>query len=288
MAHRSEAHKTEHRRRSSAGRLERLHGRHVIEEALRAGRRSLHRLLVKPPPIGADLQRLVDLARDRGLPVVEADSARLAEMAQSGEGAHQGAVLEAGSLPELNGISELCASAEGVGAGNRRFVVLDGVEDPQNVGGIARVMDAAGVNGLILTRRRAPPLSPALARASAGAIEWLPVARVTNLVRALNELKSEGFWVVAADPEASEELYALPDRLLEGDLVVVLGAEGRGLRPAVRGAVDHPVRIPMRGNVDSLNVATAGAVLLYELVRRASPPTKGGPRRPGSDGSDSD
>ena len=276
MAHRFEAHRTERRRKSSAGGIERLHGRHVIEEALRAPRRSLHRLLVKPRPVGAELQGLVDLAREMGLPVVETDGARLAELAQPGDGALQGAVLEAGSLPELNGVAELCASAEGAGVGNRRFVVLDGVEDPQNVGGIARVIDAAGVNGLILTRRRAPPLSPALARASAGAIEWLPVARVTNLVRALKELKSEGFWVVAADPEASVDLYALPDRLLRGDLVVVLGAEGRGLRPAVRAAVDHPIRIPMRGNVDSLNVATAGAVLLYELLRRASAqPTEG-------------
>ena len=271
MAHRFEAHRTERRRKSSAGGIERLHGRHVIEEALRARRRSLHRLLVKPRPVGAELQGLVDLAREMGLPVVETDGARLAELAQPGDGALQGAVLEAGSLPELNGVAELCASAEGAGVGNRRFVVLDGVE-----GGIARVIDAAGVNGLILTRRRAPPLSPALARASAGAIEWLPVARVTNLVRALKELKSEGFWVVAADPEASVDLYALPDRLLRGDLVVVLGAEGRGLRPAVRAAVDHPIRIPMRGNVDSLNVATAGAVLLYELLRRASAqPTEG-------------
>jgi len=121
-----------------------------------------------------------------------------------------------------------------------------------------------------MTRRRSPPLSPALARASAGAIDWLPVARVANLVRALEELKTKGFWVVGADPEAKMELYELPDRLLLGDLVVVLGAEGRGLRPGVRAAVDHPVRIPMRGRVASLNVASAGAVLLYELLRRVS------------------
>jgi 23S rRNA (guanosine2251-2'-O)-methyltransferase len=122
---------------------------------------------------------------------------------------------------------------------------------------------------MVLSKRRAPPLSPAVARASAGAIEWLPVARVTNLARAIQYLKSEGFWVVGADPSATESLYEVPDRVLQGDLAVVLGAEGRGLRPEVRKLVDHPVRIEMRGQVASLNVSAAGAVLLYELLRRA-------------------
>ena len=129
--------------------------------------------------------------------------------------------------------------------------------------------DAAGSSGLILGRRRSPPLSPALARASAGAIERLPVARVGNLVRALEDLKREGFWGVAADPEARQDIFSMPDRLLQGDLVVVLGAEGRGLRPLIQATVDHPVRIPMRGQVASLNVATAGAVVLFELLRRS-------------------
>jgi 23S rRNA (guanosine2251-2'-O)-methyltransferase len=263
------AHRTERRRKSATGGIERLHGRHVIEEALRAGRRRLDRLLVKKGGVGPDLERLVGLARDAGLPVVETDSARLVELAQWGDTGLQGAILEAGPLPELGGVAELCEAVGGK-RGTRRFVILDGVEDPQNVGGIARVLDAAGAGGLIMTHRRSPPLSPALARASAGAIEWLPVARVTNLVRALEELKSEGFWIVAADPEADVDLFTLPDRLLEGDLGVVLGAEGRGLRRGVQAAVDHPIRIPMQGNVASLNVATAGAVLLYEILRRTS------------------
>ena len=258
-----------------AQRTERLHGRHAIEEALRARRRPLQRLLVKRGRPSDEIRRLMDLARDAGLPVVEIEGARLAELAGAGEGAVQGAVLEAGPLPELGGVPELC-DALGGEPGTRRVVALDGVEDPQNVGALARVADAAGAGGLLLTRRRSPPLSPTLARASAGAIDWLPVARVTNLTRALEDLKSKGFWVVAADPDAKTELWEVPDRLLQGDLVLVLGAEGRGLRPSIRGAVDHPVRIPMRGRVASLNVASAGAVVLYELLRRAA----SGPRRP--------
>ncbi len=123
--------------------------------------------------------------------------------------------------------------------------------------------------GAVLTRRHAPSLSPAVARASSGALEWLPIARVANLSRALESLKSHGFWVVGADPSADQTLFELPDRLFTGDLVLALGAEGRGLRDGVLKRVDHPVRIPMAGRVGSLNVAAAASVLLYEALRRA-------------------
>ncbi len=182
-----------------------------------------------------------------------------------GEGPNpQGVVLEAGPLPEVE-LEDFAAASEAP----RRLIVLDGVEDPQNVGALARVAEGAGCLGMVLSRRRAPPLSPAVVRASAGAIEWLPVARVTNLSRAINYLKQEGFWVVGADPAATESLFRMPDRVLQGDLVVVMGAEGRGLRPEVEKLVDHPVRIEMQGQVASLNVSTAAAILLFELQRRA-------------------
>jgi 23S rRNA (guanosine2251-2'-O)-methyltransferase len=158
--------------------------------------------------------------------------------------------LEVGPLPELD-LEELVAR------GPELLVALDGVEDPQNLGAICRVSEAAGVGGLLLTRRRAPPLSPAVSRASAGALEHLPVARVANLRRALDQLREGGFWTLGADPGAERDLFSLPDRLTSGPLAVVLGAEGRGLRPGVRAGLDHAVRIPMRGHVGSLNVAAA-------------------------------
>jgi 23S rRNA (guanosine2251-2'-O)-methyltransferase len=176
-------------------------------------------------------------------------------------------VLEAGPLPVLADVEALL-EAMPAAAGGRRLVALDGVEDPRNLGAIARVAEAAGATGLLMTERRSPPLGPVAARASAGALEWLPVCRVPNLVRALERLKKRGLWVVGADPDAEQTLFDIPDRLLAGDLVVLLGAEGRGLRPSVKEAVDHPVRIPMRGRVESLNVASAAAVLLFEMVRR--------------------
>jgi 23S rRNA (guanosine2251-2'-O)-methyltransferase len=154
--------------------------------------------------------------------------------------------------------------------GPRTLVALDGVEDPQNLGAIARVAESAGALGLVLTHRHAPPLSAAVSRASAGAIEWLPVARVPNLTRALESLQGEGFWVLGADAEAADSLYDLPDRLARADRVVVFGAEGRGLRPGVAKRLDQKLRIPLRGKVDSLNVSTAASVVLFELERRAT------------------
>jgi 23S rRNA (guanosine2251-2'-O)-methyltransferase len=174
-------------------------------------------------------------------------------------------VLEAEPLPELS----LESLLHSIAAENPTLVALDGVEDPQNLGAIARVAEAAGVAGLILPRRRSAPLSPAVARASAGAIEWLPCARVPNLPRALNELKSKGFWVFGSEPEASLDLFELPDRALEGRRVVVFGAEGRGVRRGVERVLDYRVRIPLGGRVASLNVSSAAAVFLFELNRRS-------------------
>lgn len=263
------------RRRSERPRLERLTGIHCVHEALRAERRELGRLLVRRGAARGELAPVLDAAERSGVPVVEVDSEDLP--AAAGDTNPQGVVLEAGPLPELS-LGEVCGGTPG----RRRLVLLDGVEDPQNVGAIARIADAAGVQGLVLTKRRAPPLSPALARASAGAIEWLPVARVSNLSAAMRELQSRGFWLIGADPQASGSLFALSDRLLCGDLAAVLGSEGRGIRPAVRGLLDHVVRIPMEGHVGSLNVAAAGAVLLFELMRRAerTPAAGGSPGDP--------
>lgn len=245
-----------------AGGVERISGRHAVFEALRARRRRLVRLLVDEEGREDDAT-LVSLARAAAIPVERTSRAKLGELAGP-EARAQGVVLEAGPIPEL-GLDALLGGTPGA----RRLVALDGVEDPQNVGAVARVAEVSGASGLLLTRRRAPDLTPAVARASAGAIEHLPVARVTNLPRALEDLRGHGFWSVGAEPDADLDLFAAPDRILTGDLVVVLGAEGRGLRRGVRAVLDHEVRIPMAGKVASLNVAAAAAVILFELLRRS-------------------
>ncbi len=241
--------------------VERLYGLHAVLEALRARRRPLHRLLVRRDLRRPAIGRVIAQAHQAEVAVEQVGARELA--ATVGEAPAQGVVLEAGALP-LVPLSDLWAPAPG----GRRLLALDGVEDPQNLGAIARVAEAAGVGGLILTRRRSAPLSPAVARASAGAIEWLPAARVANLPRAVNQVKDQGFWVIGADPAGGTELFDLEERLLSGDLLLALGAEGRGLRPGVRSLVDHLVRIPMRGRIESLNVSSAAAVLLFELERR--------------------
>jgi 23S rRNA (guanosine2251-2'-O)-methyltransferase len=251
-----------------SGQPERLIGVHPVQEALRARRRRLRRLLLRRGAGGAlreELLALARLAEAAGVPVEEIAAADFERIAPPGL-PHQGVLLEAGPVPDL-ALDDLVPGPE-EGAW---LVALDGVEDPQNLGAILRVADAAGARGALLPERRAAPLSPAVARASAGALEHLPVARVGNLARALHLLKERGFWVHGAAPDAPLDLYETPDRLFDRRLVLVVGAEGRGLRSGVRAAVDTLYRIPMQGRVASLNVATAAAVVLFEWARRARP-----------------
>lgn len=235
-----------------------LDGIHAVREALRARRRPLYRLRLRAAATHPEHEALRALAREAGVPVEE-ERAPL----QPSEANSQGARLDVGPLPELD-LEALAA----LGNEPRTIVALDGVEDPRNLGAIARNAEATGAAGLLLTRRHAPPLTAVVSRTSAGAIEWLPVARVPNLTRSLNFLKEKGFWIFGADLDAGLGLHEIPARLLQGDRVVVLGAEGRGLRHGVQQALDHRVRIPMLGRIASLNVSTAAAVILYELRRR--------------------
>ena len=255
----------EHRSGRRPARPELLVGVHPVREALRAGRRSLDALLVRaqsrtPRP---ELGELLAMAREIGVRTVELEPDRFDRLVPP-DVRHQGVALEAGPLPDVELASLAGTDATGW------IVALDGVEDPRNLGAVLRIAEAAGARGALLPDRRSAPLSPVVARASAGALEHLPIASVPNLVRALEELKTDhGYWVHAAAPEADRDLFELPDRLLEGRLVLVLGAEGRGLRPGVRTAVDVFVRIPMAGSVASLNVSAAAAVVLFEWSRRA-------------------
>jgi 23S rRNA (guanosine2251-2'-O)-methyltransferase len=145
------------------------------------------------------------------------------------------------------------------------LLALDGVEDPQNLGALLRVADGAGVDGVILTERRSAPLSPAAVKASAGAAEHLRIARVVNLVRALEDLKRHNLWIIGLDERGTTE-YDQFD--MTGNCVIVLGREGAGLHDLVRRTCDHLLRIPMAGGVSSLNVSAAGAVVLYEAFRQ--------------------
>lgn len=238
-----------------------------MREAILASRRRIERLRIRGGKQRPDQAELVELARSAGIPIDVVDPMDFAEGLESDTN-DQGVALRVGELPELS-LDELLRYADRASGTDSRLVVLDGVEDPQNVGALARVAEAAGAHGLILTERRAPPLTAAVSRASAGAIEWLRVARVPNLSRALARLQESGYWVVAAAPASEQTLFEIDDRILTGKLAVVLGAEGKGIRRSILEQADHLVEIPMRGKIASLNVSAAGAVILYDLLRRS-------------------
>ncbi len=243
-----------------------LYGLHAVEEALRAGRRRFDHVLVARERHDDRVERIVKACRQAGVRVRQEPREQLTSMAKTTM--HQGvvAVVRAQELLTLEDLLEPAPAPTPDGSPAARLLLaLDGVEDPQNLGALLRVADGAGVDGVILTERRSAPLSPAAVKASAGATEHLRIARVVNLVRALEELKQRNLWVVGLDERGVTDY----DRFdLTGDCVLVLGREGAGLHDLVRRTCDHLLRIPMAGGVSSLNVAAAGAVVLYEAARQ--------------------
>lgn len=242
--------------------MEVLYGLHAVEEALRAGRRRFDHVLVARERQDERLERLIQTCRQAGVRVRPEPREQLTTLAKSA--AHQGVVAVVGPQ-EFLALEDLYEPAPAKPATARLLLALDGVEDPQNLGALLRVADGAGVDGVILTERRSAPLSPAAVKASAGAAEHLRIARVVNLVRALEELKSRNLWIVGLDERGPAD-YDQFD--LTGDCVLVLGREGAGLHDLVRRTCDFLLRIPMAGGVSSLNVSAAGAVVLYEAARQ--------------------
>jgi 23S rRNA (guanosine2251-2'-O)-methyltransferase len=237
-----------------------LYGVHPVAEALKAGRRRFDHVLVAAERHDERLEQLVSQCRQAGVRVRQEAREHLTQLA--GTAAHQGVVAVV-RPKELLTIEDLF---EGPDTGQGRLLLaLDGVEDPQNLGALLRVADGSGVDGVIVTERRSAPLSPVAVKASAGAAEHLRIARVVNLVRALEELKKQNIWVIGLD-ERGETDYDRFD--MTGNCVLVLGREGAGLHELVKRTCDHLLRIPMSGGVSSLNVSTAGAVVLYEAARQ--------------------
>jgi 23S rRNA (guanosine2251-2'-O)-methyltransferase len=240
--------------------MEVLYGVHPIEEAIKAGRRRFEQVLVARERQDERVERLVTACRQAGVRVRQESREQLTLLAQTP--AHQGVVAMVHPQEFLQ-IEDLFEPVQGGAA--RLLLALDGVEDPQNLGALLRVADGAGVDGVVLTERRSAPLSPVAVKASAGATEHLRIARVVNLVRALEELKRRNLWIIGLDERGTAD-YDQFD--LQGDCVIVLGREGAGLHDLVRRTCDHLLRIPMAGGVSSLNVSAAGAVVLYEAFRQ--------------------
>jgi len=230
-----------------------LSGIHPVAEALRS-QHPMDRLLVAQGAGGPRLQELIDLARRAGVPVRFEPRSALDRMA--GTTAHQG-VIALGAARQYADL-DVAAEAELV-------VVLDGVEDPHNLGAIIRTAHAAGAGAVVIPERRAASLTDVVAKAAAGALEHLPVVRVTNVNRTLEDLKKRGFWIYGLDERGDKNYdevdYATPTAF-------VLGGEGKGLHEQVRKHCDILVRIPMAGKISSLNVSVAAGVVLFEWKRR--------------------
>jgi 23S rRNA (guanosine2251-2'-O)-methyltransferase len=246
-------------------------GRHAVLEALRAGGRRIIRIHMLRGGGGGIMREIASCARSRGIEVAVAERAELQALA--GHVPHRGvvAVVSGGPAAGETSVDDLLDRARA--AGDPAFIVaLDELKDPQNVGAILRTAEGAGAHGVVMTANRSASLGAGVERASAGAVEYVPVARVVNMRSALVRLKESGCWVVGADASATKE-YTRAD--LTGPVVLVLGEEGRGLRDLTRRCCDDLVRIPMRGKVESLNVSASAAVLCYELVRQRGEKTAG-------------
>lgn len=241
--------------------MNRLTGIHAVREALEAGR-ALDRIVIAAGRHGERIEELVRLAKRRNVPVRFEDRAQVDRLAATRE--HQGVVaLEASraalTLDDLLGRAARDASQKGL------IVLLDGIEDPHNLGAVIRTALAAGAHGVVIPERRAAGLTEAVARASAGAMAHLGVARVTNLVRAIEELKEAGYWLVGLD-ECAAKSYTDADYTLP--VGIVLGGEGKGLHELTRKRCDFVVALPTTGPVRSLNVSVAAGVVLFEAVRQ--------------------
>lgn len=242
--------------------MEILYGLHPVEEALRSGSRQFDHVCVareRNDRHDQRLQKVLDACREGGVRLRFEPKEELTRLARTA--AHQGIVAVVRTREFLD-LEDLIT---GPNSDPRLLLALDGVEDPQNLGALLRTADASGVDGVVLTERRAAPLSAVAVKASAGAAEHVRIARVVNLVRALEQLKEQNIWCVGLD-ERGTTSYDGYD--FTSNTVIVLGREGDGLHDLVRRTCDHLLRIPMAGAVSSLNVSAAGAVVMFEAARQ--------------------
>ena len=238
-----------------------LYGFHPVREGLR-GRRQPLELFVVDGVVNERVKKLLELAAERGVPVRRRQKADLDRLA--GQPHHQGVVLSIEPFTYVD-LDDLLAVWRNSGR-PALFLLLDGITDPHNFGAVLRNADAASCHGVIVSKDRSCPVSGVVDKASAGAVEHLPICQVTNLARAIEQLKGAGVWVYGLSGESGvKRIY---EEVLTGDVALVIGSEGEGLRQLTRKLCDGLLRIPMGGQVASLNAASASAVALFEVVRQ--------------------
>ncbi len=241
-----------------------IYGIHPVLEALRIEGGDIRRIILAEGRRGGDAAKIRELAAVRGIAV---ETLRREELdRRAGTAAHQGVLCLCGDFAYAS-LEDIAANRHPAFPGSL-VLLLDGIEDPRNLGSLIRTAHGFGANGVVIPRDRAAGITPAVIKTSAGAAGHIPVARVVNLIQAIGFLKEKGFWVYGADAGAEAELGSTR---FEGDIGLVMGSEGKGIRPLVRKHCDILVSIPLYGKVDSLNVSVAAGILLHEIRRQSAP-----------------
>ena len=237
-----------------------IEGRNAVIEALRAGA-AIDKILIARGETDAALGHIASTARGKGIVVTEVDRRKLEGMSRTH--AHQG-VIALAAVREYASVEDILNAAREKGE-PPLVVVCDEITDPHNLGAVIRTAECAGAHGVIIPKRRSAGLTAIVGKTSAGAVSYLPVARVANLTALLKELKEEGLWIFGADAAGDRTLYEAD---LKGPAAIVIGSEGAGMGRLVAEQCDFKVSIPMKGHINSLNASAAAAVLLYEAVRQ--------------------
>ena len=237
-----------------------IEGRNAVTEAIRSGR-TINKVFLADGDTDRALGRLAAMAKEAGAVVVRIDRRKLNEMSQTG--AHQG-IMASVAVHDYATIDDILAAAEAKGEAPL-IVLCDELSDPHNLGAILRTAECAGARGVIIPKRRSVGLTAVVGKASAGAVEYMPVARVANLTAAIRELKQRGVWIFGTAADGAVPLYSAD---LKGPAAIVIGNEGVGMSRIVADSCDFKVSIPMKGRISSLNASAAAAILLYEAVRQ--------------------
>ena len=236
-----------------------LEGRNAILEVLRSGR-DIEKIMVAKGNVEGTIKRIIAMAVEKGVVIQEVSRQKLDEISQTKN--HQG-VIALVSAHDYVEVEDILAAAKEKGE-DPFVLLLDGITDPHNLGAILRTAECAGVHGVIIPKRRSVGLNATVGKTSAGAIEYMPVARVTNIVQTMEYLKKEGLWIACADMKGLDHF----DTNMKGPLALVIGSEGDGVSRLVKENCDFTASIPMYGKISSLNASVAAALLMYEVVRQ--------------------
>jgi len=240
-----------------------IYGIHPVKEALKSFHLQIEKILIATQTPHPSLQSVIDLASKRKIQVALTTRESLGRMTKGG--VHQNVVGLVKETPYAD-VAEIRSNWKRTGS-KALLLILDGIQDPQNFGSLIRTGLGCGVHGIIIPRDRSVGITPVVVKASAGAAAHLPIARVVNIAAAIEDLKKEGIWVYGASGEAKDLIYQLD---LDMDLAIVVGAEGKGIRPLVKKKCDRLFSIPMKGPVSSFNASVSGGIILYEVMRQRS------------------